>query len=104
MRLNATNLLHMKAVKPLENNSTWDYLKPQHFDDVATATLMTAASTMDNDEDLVKPSNAITLGFDIKRMLNIKAALAIMDSDSDSRTDVEDFRIMNIFLVTKSQN
>ena len=102
MRLNATNLLHMRTVKPLENNSTWDYLKPQHFDDVATATLMTAASTMDNDEDLVKPSNAIKLGFDIKRMLNIKAALAIMDGDNDSRKDVEDFRIiMNTFWATK---
>lgn len=102
MRLNTTNLINMRKVKPLESNCMWDYLTPENFDVVVQGTLMTAAASMDDDDDLKKPSNAIKLGFDIKRMLNIKAALSVLDKNNEARKDADDFRlVMNTFWATK---
>lgn len=57
------------------------FLTPVHFDLIADAALK-VAKPEDNDtmEDLNAPSNAIKLGYDIMRMINIKLGIALRRS------------------------
>ena len=65
-------------MKPLSAPDMSEYLKWEHFDALAKA-IMTAAPSMDDKEDLSKPSNAIKFGYHIKRMISTKIALARMN-------------------------
>ena len=62
----------------------WDYLTKDNFHAVVEATLLTAAAVSDDEDELLKPSNAVKLGFDIKRMLGIKTALSVLRDDEIS--------------------
>ncbi|XP_021353744.1 uncharacterized protein LOC110450516 [Mizuhopecten yessoensis] len=99
MRLVARLLLHLRKIKPLNEEPTmWNYLKPSHLDEIIKATLMTASQSVDNEEDIQKPSNAIKLGYDIKRLLNGKIGLAIKSGDKASRQDAEDLlKAMSVY-------
>lgn len=79
-----------------------EYIKPCFFDDIARATMLTAGRDATDDEHLETPSNAIKLGHDIKRIVNIKIGLAIMLKDHEAEADGERFlRLMNVFWGTR---
>ena len=102
MRLHARFLLNLRKVAPQENNSLWDYLKDCHFEKLVQATLVTAAINMDDEEDLLKPSNAKKLGFDVKRSVNIKIGLSIIEKNAEARQEAEDLqRVIGIFWGTR---
>jgi len=102
MRLAAKLLMNLRKVQPTKNNEDlcW-YLHPENFESIVKATLITAASDMDDENDLAKPSNAIKLGFDLKRMLNCKIGLAIMENSGKGdahRKQAEDLmKLIEIF-------
>ena len=105
MRLCAKLLVNLRQLNPLENDSMWDYLQPQHFQAVVGATLLTTAPEMDDEEELEIPSNSIKLGFDIKRMANIKIALAIENGQSSDKQDAEEvLKLMGVLWGTKVTN
>ena len=103
MRLNATLLRSLRKIKPLDvEMSMWNYLCKENFDAVVEGTFVTAAASAEDKDDLMSPSNAIKLGFDVKRMLNIKKAFAIMADDEKSRKDVDSFKVvMETFWATR---
>ncbi|XP_055958224.1 protein IWS1 homolog, partial [Patella vulgata] len=105
LRLVGRLLINLRNIKPLpagEEQSLWNYLKPSHFDAIVEATLMTAAPDMDDEEDLKKPSNAVKLGFDIKRLLNGKIGLSIIREDKASRAHAEDLlKTMEVYWGTR---
>ena len=64
--------------------------------------MKTAAPDLNDEEVLEKPSNAIKLGYDLKRLINLKIGMAIMHNDKRSKEDAENLlRTMNIFWPTK---
>ncbi|XP_069109552.1 uncharacterized protein [Argopecten irradians] len=103
LRLVARLFLQLKEMKPLADGKTlWDYLQPQYFDVLAEATLSIADPSKEDAEDLAKPSNAVKLGYDLKRLINCKIGLSIMGNDQKSRQDAEDLlKTMQIFWGSK---
>ena len=93
MRLSARLLINLRSIHPLEDNKNllMDYLVPEYFDYVVQATLACAAVDMDDEEELKTPSNAIKLGFEIKRVLASKKAFAIRAKDPAMKQDCSDF-------------
>ena len=71
-------------------NAFWDYLRPQHFDLLVQAALITSTKDMDDTEELKSPSNAIKIGYEIKRLINIKLGLAIRLRDNDIKGECRD--------------
>ena len=59
----------------------WSFLTPEHFDQVAMASIKCSLPYMDDDEDLQSPSNAIKIKYDMKRMLNAKWAYIVKKND-----------------------
>ncbi len=101
MRLSASLLLNIRKLDP-QPHSLWNYLNQEQFDNIVSATLMTAACTMDDESELEKPSNALKIGFDLKRLINIKIALAIQQKEEEARKSAEDLRtIMDVFWPTR---
>lgn len=107
MRLVARFLLNLRKIKDIPGNgekSLWEYLKPEHFNLLVDAAIRTAVPLDDNLEDdaLKSPSNAIKLGYDVKRVINGKIGLAIMKSDMESQKEAESlFKLMNIYWGSK---
>lgn len=93
MRLSGRLLKCLREVCPKEEGSNWlsNYLKPEHFDEVIQATLMCASTDMDDTDDLQNPSNAIKLGFEIKRLVASKKGLAIRARDRLVKEECSDF-------------
>lgn len=77
----------------------WHYLKETKFDTIVKGTLATAV--VDDEEDLQKPSNALKLGIDLKRMINIKI-VSIMNKDQQSQLEGENLlKVMDVFWSTR---
>ena len=101
MRLVA-RLRHNIKKETKTNVSMSEYIKPCLFDDIAKATLTTAGIDTSDPENLENPSNAVKLGYDIKRLANIKIGLSIIKHDKKSKEEAEDFlRTMNVFWATR---
>ena len=84
------------------NYSMSDYLKPFFFNDVVRATLLTAGVAEDCNEDLRRPSNAVKLEYDIKRMISIKIGFSLMEKNTNSQQEAEDFlKTMKVFWGTR---
>ncbi|XP_062612913.1 uncharacterized protein LOC134274668 [Saccostrea cucullata] len=86
MRL-AARLLHLLRKESQCEASLWDFLTPGHFDLVAACALK---ACNEENGDLVHPTTAIKLGFDISRLAAIKLACCIkkgLHSDNKSTTD-----------------
>ena len=97
MRLVARLLIALRKVAG-KQMSMWDFLNPENFDNIVKATLMVAAADMDDEDDLLYPSNARKLGFDIKRLCNLKIGLCIQGKDQQGQNDSENLmKLMNIF-------
>jgi len=104
LRLCGRMLLNLRKIKPLKDSkvSLWDYLKPEYFEALVEATIMTATPSIDDEEELEKPSNAVKLGYDIKRLINSKIGMAIMQNDLKGREEAELLlKTMEIFWGTK---
>jgi hypothetical protein len=57
---------------------------------------------MDDEEDLLKPSNAVKIGFDLKRLANGKIGHALTNKNKAEREEAEDFlKMMQIFWGTR---
>ena len=64
---------------------------------------MVAAGDMVNEAQLEHPSNALKLGFDVKRLLNLKIAVCIETEDPSAQQDAEDvIQSMNNFWGTRA--
>ena len=105
LRLVGRFLLNLRKIKPIPGNrepSVWDYLRSQYFESIVEACILTASPFLDDEEQLKSPSNAIKLGYDIKRLLNGKIGLAIMASDTSSQEDATKvLKLMEIYWGTK---
>ncbi|OWF35847.1 hypothetical protein KP79_PYT23048 [Mizuhopecten yessoensis] len=64
-------------------------LSPKSFDNTVLAALK--CCNQDDEEDLKSPTNAIKLGYDIKRMASAKLATALKEGDETVRKDAEGF-------------
>jgi len=63
MRLNARLLIALRK-EDARSESMWEFLVPQKFDSIAKAAITVAMPTMEDEEDLKSPSNAIKLKYD----------------------------------------
>ena len=93
-------LLHvnLRKLKPLPDPCMSNYLTSKHFDTVFHATILTSASNIDDEEDLLKPSNALKLGFDLKRLADGKIGHALTTGNKAEREEAEDFlKMMQIY-------
>lgn len=68
-----------------------EFLKPENFDNIIKATLLTASPDMDDEEDLKAPSTALKLGYDIKRLVGSKWGIALRNNESTDAGDCRDF-------------
>ena len=101
MRLVARFLIALRKLTGLEL-AMWEFLKPSHFDNLAKATLMVSEADGDDQDDLRYPSNARKLGFDLKRLLNLKIGLCIEQENHSDQQDAENVaKQMNIFWGTR---
>ena len=55
----------------------WEFLRPQHFDDVVLEALTCSFPDADDNDDLLSPSNCIKLKFDVHRLINSKWAFIV---------------------------
>ena len=102
MRLHARFLFNLRQIAPHTSDSLWDYLTESNFDNIVKATLVTASVNVEDEEDLEKPSNAKKLGFDIKRSVNIKIGLSVIEKDQESKAEAENLKqVMSVFWGTK---
>ena len=73
------------------------HLVPGRFDTVVNAALLCCNVQDMDDEDLKSPSNAIKLGYDIKRMASVKMGTAIKDEDEKKEKEAKKFlKLMDI--------
>ena len=96
MRQAARFLTHMCSL----SNETHDisaFLSPKYFDVATKAALLTASQSIDDEEDLLAPSTAIKVGYNLKRLANQKLCLAIRKGDEILEKEARDMHtLMNI--------
>lgn len=98
MRLVARLLLNLRKLKPLPNRYMSNYPTSGHFDTLCHAIIITSASNMDDEEDLLKPSNALKLGFDLKRLADGKIGHSLITGNRAEREEAKDFlKMMQIY-------
>ena len=68
-----------------------NYMRPQFFDSVTQATLLCSMNMMDDEEELSRPSNAIKLGFEVKRIVAAKKGFTIKSGEQAMRDECRDF-------------
>ena len=81
MRLIATLLRNFRSITGMINYSMWDALTPDFYRPLVYAVLTTATHDLYDINELKAPSNALKLGFDVKRMIRIKVAEAVLRKD-----------------------
>ncbi|OWF47136.1 hypothetical protein KP79_PYT07144 [Mizuhopecten yessoensis] len=66
-----------------DSKGLWHYLKPNHFDDIVLAAIKCAIPNADDEDDLLAPSNAIMLKYDLHRLINSKWAMIVKNGSAD---------------------
>jgi hypothetical protein len=66
--LESVGAFNLRKLKPLPDPCLSSCLKSEHFDTVCQATILTRAVNMVDEEDLLKPSYAVKIGFELKRL------------------------------------
>jgi hypothetical protein len=97
MRLAAKFKMELQKLDKIskESQNLDFYLQPKYFDDIVLAALK--CSKQCDEEDLKSPSNAIKLGYDIKRMASAKLERALMEDDGQKKKEADEFlRLMNL--------
>lgn len=96
MRLTSRLLIEIRKLTESEQRLEY-YLQPKYFSEVAHAALKVAKQDDDNDDNLQAPSNAIKLGYHLKRLCNLKLGLAIRHGNDDQRRASKNFlKLMEI--------
>ena len=95
MRLAAKFKLEMNKVSK-EKLNLGDYLQTKHFEAVVLAALRCSKQNILDEEDLSTPSNAIKLGYDIKRMASAKLGKALVDNDESRRKEADVLKLMEM--------
>lgn len=90
MRLTSRLLIEIRKLTESEQRLEF-YLQPKYFSEVAHAALKVAKQDDDNDDNLQAPSNAIKLGYHLKRLCNLKLGLAIRHGNDDQRRASKNF-------------
>lgn len=80
MRL-AAKLNKQLQILTQEKKDMEHFICPRYFDQVAKAALLCAKQDASDDEELGSPSNAIKLGFHLKKMASAKLGLALVEGD-----------------------
>ncbi|XP_033751889.1 uncharacterized protein LOC117335804 [Pecten maximus] len=75
--------LEEQVPKADDPKGLWCYLKPKHFDDLVLAAVKCAIPNADDEEDLLAPSNAIKLKYDLHRLINSKWAMIVKNGSAD---------------------
>ena len=78
-------------IVPEEGTSLQNYLRPRYFNQVTVAAYQCALQDDDCEEQFGAPSNAIKLGFDIKRLASIALVDAMIHRDKERRRELKDF-------------
>ena len=105
MRGAARLLQNIRKLSNSEENMS-SYLKPECFDTIVKATILTASPEMDDEEELKAPSTAIKLGYDIKRLAGTKWGNGLRRNDQIAVAETKNFlKLMKLewsIRVTKS--
>lgn len=91
MRLAARLLINARQMTKDDSISMDSLLQPKYFDIVAQAALKCSKQDESDEEDLQSPSNAVKLGFDIKRMASAKLAMALIGDDQGKKDEAKAF-------------
>ncbi|XP_069114279.1 uncharacterized protein [Argopecten irradians] len=90
MRGAARLLQHLRTITNT-NMTMSKFICPMYFDKMCEAALLCASMENDDEEDLKSPSSTLEIGFDIKRMKNLKLGLALKSDDKDQKREAEEF-------------
>ena len=91
MRRCARMLLLCRELNPAAGETMSDFIKPECFDTVLEAAMMSAGGT---GATMAHPSVALKLGYDIQKMAETKQALAIRRYDKDSEEKAKGFLVL----------
>lgn len=82
--------------KDSKQDSLWDFLRPQNFDNLVLAALKCSFPNADDDDDddLLSPSNAIKLKYDLYRLVNSKWALIVKTSGSENSKEAKECKTL----------
>ncbi|XP_062566938.1 uncharacterized protein LOC134229248 isoform X2 [Saccostrea cucullata] len=84
----------MDVDKDSKQDSLWDFLRPQNFDNLVLAALKCSFPNADDDDDLLSPSNAIKLKYDLYRLVNSKWALIVKTSGSENSKEAKECKTL----------
>ncbi|XP_021371617.1 uncharacterized protein LOC110462108 [Mizuhopecten yessoensis] len=90
IELNESGIKASSAYAEVKQKTMWDFLKPQHFNDVILAALKCSFLNADDVEDLVAPSDSIKLKYDILRLVNGKWAMVVKQTGNESHQEAQD--------------
>ncbi|XP_071149520.1 uncharacterized protein [Mytilus edulis] len=83
-------------IENIKQKPLWDFLKPQHFGDIVVAAIKCSYPNADDNEDLLSPSNAIKLKYDINRLICSKWGFIVEKSgNGNSKEALECETILN---------
>ena len=105
MRLAAQLKVHLQLITNDKTASLEDFIHPKNFDHFVKAALKCTKEDDEDEEEIKSPSNAIKLGYDIKRMASAKLGEALKTGNEVKTSEAKDFlKLMTLnwgFQVTK---
>ena len=69
------------SLEDKEENTMADYLRPQHFDRIVQSAYVCSHQDTADIEELGSPSNALKLGYEIRRLVNTKLGCSIRECE-----------------------
>ncbi|CAG2222876.1 unnamed protein product [Mytilus edulis] len=91
MRLAAKLLTSLRSITGLKEHSMEQFIEAKYYEYFAKAALICSKQVVNDEEDLNSPSNAIKLGYDIKRMASAKLGEALVEGDDLKKSQAENF-------------
>lgn len=88
----------MNVDKDFKQDSFWDFLRLQNFDNLVFAVLKCLFLNVDDDDDLFFLSNVIKLKYDLYRFVNIKWVFIVKISGSENFKEVKECKIFVSFM------
>ena len=77
------------------SESLWEFLVPQKYGSIAKAAITVAMPTMEDEEDLKSPSNAIKLKYDVIRLVNAKWCNSLKEGSEQNKDKIAKYAINN---------
>ena len=91
MRLAAQLKVHLQLITHDKTASLEEFIHPKNFDHFVKAALKCAKQDDEDEEEIKSPSNAIKLGYDIKRMASAKLGEALKTGNEVKTSEAKDF-------------